>query len=41
MPIFKPLKNDPDQHNVEYDYGELSKLYRNAKDIFMFSRMME
>ena len=41
MPSFTPLKNDPSRHNVGYDYQELKKLHQAAKDIFMFSRMME
>jgi len=41
MPTFMPLKNDPDQHDIKYDYKELKKLHQNAKDIFMFSQIME
>ena len=40
MPIFTPCENDPDRFDVEYDYKELKRLYRNARDIFMFSRIM-
>ena len=41
MPLFSPVKGNPDLCNVKYDYKELEKLHRNAKDIFMFSRMMD
>ena len=41
MPLFKPVQGDPERCDVQYDYEELKKLWRNAKDIFMFSKMME
>jgi hypothetical protein len=41
MPIIKPLKDNPDKHNVEYDYRELEKLYQEARDVYRFSHIVK
>jgi hypothetical protein len=39
--MYKPLKSDPDQYDIECDVAELHSLYRTARDIQVWGRIVE